>query len=108
MTPEVHEYTFIFLCGLTGHASRYYEKRFKDGKFAPANCKIVIGHGPERENRKYPGKIVNSWYDMDPQFTYEKALTQQDMTKRHNTEEMNESAEKLLKIIEEEKMLLPN
>ena len=95
------------MCGLTGHASRYYQKRFKDGKFAPDNCKIVIGHGPERENRKYPGKIVNSWYDMDPQFSYDKALTQQDMTKRHNIEEMEASVDKLLGVIEEEKALLP-
>ena len=66
MTPEHdHEYTYIFLHGFGSKAQILYDKWFKNGTFAPNNCKIVIGNAPVRT---YSGKNLNSWYNMNADF----------------------------------------
>ena len=110
MTPVArHEFTFIFLHGLQGSAAKYYEKWFKFGTFLPPNCKIVIGNGPHESNRKYPEKKLNSWFNLTSKdFDYGKATTLEQMWKRHDVKELEESADKLLKVVEDERSLVPN
>ena len=111
MTPTVdrHEFTFIFLHGLRGSAAKYYDRWFGAGTFLPGNVKIVIGNGPYENNIKYPKKKMNSWYNlMSNDFDYEKATTLEDMWKRHNVLEIEESADKLLSVVEEERKLVPD
>ena len=104
-----HHCTLIFLHGL-GDSSEGFFDLFSEWdlhQLTPKSCKVILPTAPSKPVSLNNGHVMNSWFDI-----YSMNLpsnpTLDQMRKEFNQNELNESANRLLKMVKEETQLLPD
>lgn len=98
-----HENTIIMLHGFSG-TSAMFEDSFKNG-LAPASTRIILPQAPLRHNDIWGGGDKYSWWQMDCIPTIDEL---NDLGKCYHQDDIIETTDMFLKIIEEERLKFPD
>ena len=103
---EEHKYTIIWLHGLGDSAAGFLDVFYtEEYMMAPKNAKIVLTTAPERAVTVNYGEKMNSWYDI---YSLGDNIKEGSESKEINLNELADSTNIILNLIEREAKLLKN
>ena len=97
-----HEFTIIFLHGLGDSANGFLAK-FNSQELTKRNCRIVLPTAPTKPLTCKNGTSTTSWFDIY-NISAKVYTNISDICKYYNQDDLNQSADLLLKLIEQEKL----
>ena len=100
VSPNKHENTLIFLHGLGDSAMGFLDV-FADQQLVPPTCRVVLPTAPRKPVSCNNGYVMNSWFDIF-NLNGKTPDTMEEIWKEYNQQDLKDSAELLLKMVDEE------